>query len=66
MQNSNYPFVSCICPTYNRAKFLPYLLHIFDIQDWPKKQRELIILDDSPSSNEDIINVNKKDNRYFV
>ena len=67
MNNLNYPFVSCICPTYNRAKFLPYLLHIFDIQEWPKKQRELIILDDSPTNNEDIINANKKDNnvRYI-
>ena len=67
MQNLNYPFVSCICPTYNRAKFLPYLLHIFDIQDWPKKQKELIILDDSPTNNENIINANKKDNnvRYI-
>ncbi len=58
----NYPFVSCICPTYNRRRFLPYLLHIFDSQDYPKTRRELIILDDSPESSQDIIDTYKKDN----
>jgi len=62
-----FPFVSCICPTYNRRKFLPYLLHIFDYQDYPKDRRELIIIDDSPESNQDIIDKYKKDNnvRYI-
>ncbi len=59
---SAFPFVTCICPTYNRRRFLPYLLHIFDYQDWPKDKKEFIILDDSPTSNQDIIDQYKKDN----
>ncbi len=67
MPDPTHPFVSCICPTYNRANFLPYLLHIFDSQEWPKNRRELIILDDSPTNNENIIKEHKKDNniRYI-
>jgi len=49
------PFVSCVTPTYNRRKFLPYLLYIFAYQEYPKNKRELVILDDSPTSNQDLI-----------
>ncbi len=58
---SGQPLVSCICPTYNRRRFLPYLIHIFETQEWPKDKKELIILDDSPESNQDIIDKYKKD-----
>lgn len=49
------PFVSVVCPTYNRREFLPYLLYIWQYQDYPADKRELIILDDSPASNADLI-----------
>jgi hypothetical protein len=49
------PFVSVVCPTWNRREFLPYLLYIFQYQDYPADKRELIILDDSAQSNEDLI-----------
>lgn len=49
------PFVSVVCPTWNRRAFLPYLLYIFQYQDYPADRRELIILDDSEQSNEDLI-----------
>lgn len=49
------PFVSVVCPTYNRREFLPYLLYIWQYQDYPADKRELIILDDSPVSNADLI-----------
>jgi len=49
------PFVSVVCPTYNRREFLPYLLYIWQYQDYPADKRELIIVDDSPTSNADII-----------
>lgn len=49
------PFVSVVCPTWNRREFLPYLLYIFQYQDYPADKRELIILDDSEHSNEDLI-----------
>ncbi len=58
---SGQPLVSCICPTYNRRRFLPYLIHMFETQEWPKDKKELIILDDSPTSNQDIIDQHKKD-----
>lgn len=49
------PFVSVVCPTWNRRAFLPYLLYIFQYQDYPADKRELIILDDSEHSNDDLI-----------
>jgi len=49
------PFVSVVCPTWNRRAFLPYLLYIFQYQDYPADKRELIILDDSTHSNADLI-----------
>lgn len=62
------PFVSCICPTYNRREFLPHLLYMYDYQTYPADRRELVILDDSPTSNEDIINalpIDKKKNIIY-
>ena len=55
-------FVSCICATYNRRRFLPYLIHVYKSQTYPANKRELVILDDSPTSNEDIIQEFKKAN----
>ncbi len=49
------PFVSVICPTYNRRQFLPNLIHQFNYQTYPQEYMELVILDDSPESNADII-----------
>lgn len=49
------PFVSVVCPSYNRREFLPYLLYIYQYQDYPADRRELIILDDSQRSNEDLV-----------
>ena len=54
------PFVSCLTPTYNRRKFLPYLLDIFRRQTYPVDRRELVILDDSDQSNQDLIDEFKK------
>lgn len=49
------PFVSVVTPTCNRRAFLPYLLYMFQYQDYPADRRELVILDDSPESNADLI-----------
>jgi glycosyltransferase involved in cell wall biosynthesis len=49
------PFVSCVCPTYERRKFLPNLLDMFQRQSYPTDRRELILLDDSIQSNQDLI-----------
>jgi glycosyltransferase involved in cell wall biosynthesis len=52
---TEFPFVSVICPTWERRAFLPYLLYLFQYQDYPADKRELVILDDSAQSNEDLI-----------
>lgn len=49
------PLVSCICPTYNRRRFLPWLLRIFEAQTYPAERLELVILDDSDASNQDLV-----------
>ncbi|MDK9357989.1 glycosyltransferase family 2 protein [Lelliottia sp. V106_10] len=54
-KNTEHPFVSVICPTWDRRAFLPYLLYLFQYQDYPADKRELVILDDSAESNEDLI-----------
>lgn len=51
------PFVSVVCPSYNRREFLPYLLYIYQYQDYPADRRELIIVDDSPHSSQDLVDM---------
>lgn len=60
-----HEFVSVITPTYNRRKFLPMLIHLYKNQTYPKESRELIILDDSPTSNEDLIPTDFPNIRYY-
>lgn len=43
-----YPFVSCICPTFNRIAKLEEMLESFLRQDYPGR-KELIILNDCPA-----------------
>lgn len=59
------PFVSVVTPTYNRRHFLPMLIHLYQAQTYPADRRELVILDDSPTSNEDIIPKNDMSIRYI-
>jgi glycosyltransferase involved in cell wall biosynthesis len=59
------PTVSVITPTYNRRLFLPMLIHLYREQSYPKELRELIILDDSPESNEDLIPKDDTSIRYY-
>jgi len=46
------PFVSCICPTYNRCPDYQWLVEeaveSFLRQDYPADRRELIVLSDAP------------------
>lgn len=39
-------FVSVITPTFNRRKFLPYLIECYMSQTYPKERMEWIVLDD--------------------
>lgn len=63
--NMSRPFVSVVTPTYNRRDFLPYLLHQYNYQTYPEHKRELIVLDDSPTSNEDLFPKNNSNIRYI-
>ena len=63
---SNLPFVSCLTPTFERRKFLPVLLDIFKRQTYPVDKRELIILDDSKTSNQDLIDSFQKVNPTVI
>ena len=40
------PFVSVLTPTYNRRRFIPYLIKCFKEQKYPQNRMEWIILDD--------------------
>lgn len=54
-RSGSRPFVSVICPTYNRRRFLPNLFQQFLYQTYPQEFMELIIVDDSLESNADIV-----------
>lgn len=58
------PFVSVITPTWERRAFLPYLIYMFQYQDYPADRRELVILDDSACSSQDLIDqINRTQHR---
>jgi len=41
-----FPFVSVVTPTYNRKRFIPYLIECYKSQTYPKDKMEWIIYDD--------------------
>ena len=45
--SSELPFVSCLCPTYQRPESLENSIACFLAQDYPPDRRELIVLDDA-------------------
>lgn len=51
---NNKPFVSVCTPTYNRRKFIPYLIECFKGQTYPKEKIEWIIVDDGSDCVEDL------------
>lgn len=53
MIENELPLVSCIMPTYNRRKFIPYAIEYFLRQDYNNK--ELIIIDDGADVVEDLV-----------
>ena len=50
----SHPFVSVITPTYNRRRFLPYLIQCYLQQTYPKERMEWIILDDGEDCVKDV------------
>ena len=65
MSTSTRPFVSVVTPTYNRREFLPTLIHLYKQQTYPHNMMELVILDDSDESNEDLIPKDDPSIRYY-
>jgi glycosyltransferase involved in cell wall biosynthesis len=51
---STTPFVSVVTPTYNRRKFIPYIIKCYKEQTYPKDRMEWIILDDGDQSVADL------------
>ena len=45
--SNEFPFVSCLCPTYRRPNLLENSIACFLAQDYPADRRELIVLDDA-------------------
>lgn len=54
------PFVSVLCPTYDRQELLWIVVDQYRRQDYPSRRRELIILDDSPKRSTKLENVEKE------
>ena len=50
---TSQPLVSCIMPTYNRRRFVPLAIRYFLAQDY--RYKELLILDDSDDSVDDLV-----------
>jgi len=48
------PFVSVLTPTYNRRRFIPYIIQCFKSQEYPQYRMEWIILDDGSDKVEDL------------
>ena len=51
---STYPFVSVVTPTYNRRRFIKYLIECYSSQTYPKDKMEWIIYDDGLDKVEDL------------
>ena len=49
-----YPFVTVVTPTYNRRKFIPHLIAIYNSQTYPKDKMEWLIYDDGTDKVEDL------------
>jgi|UniRef100_A0A6C0BYG2 hypothetical protein len=48
------PFVSICTPTYNRRKFIPFLIKCYQSQTYPRELMEWVIIDDGEDSVEDL------------
>ncbi len=53
-KDPNFPFVSVITPTYNRRRFIPYLIECYKAQTYKQNRMEWIILDDGQDKVKDL------------
>jgi glycosyltransferase involved in cell wall biosynthesis len=54
MQKNKTPIVSVITPTYNRRRFIPFLIKAYEQQTYPHAHMEWIILDDGQDKVKDL------------
>lgn len=66
MAFSSKPFVSVVTPTYNRRRFIPFLLECFKEQDYPMSRMELVILDDGSDKIKDLIDTSGLTNIRYI
>jgi glycosyltransferase involved in cell wall biosynthesis len=50
-----YPFVTICTPTYNRRKFIPFLIECIKYQSYPSDKIEWVIIDDGTDKIEDLV-----------
>ena len=54
-KSATKPFVSILTPTYNRRKFIPFLIACIKDQTYPKERIEWVVFDDGSDSIEDLL-----------
>ena len=62
----NNPFVSVVTPTYNRRRFIPYLIECYKSQTYPKERMEWIIYDDGTEPVKDLFENLKLPNIRYI
>jgi glycosyltransferase involved in cell wall biosynthesis len=61
------PLVSVLTPTYNRRRFIPWLIECFKAQEYPQEKMEWIILDDGTDKVGDLFAASGLTNvRYYA
>ena len=60
------PFVSVVTPTYDRRRFIPYMIKCFKAQDYPMDKMEWIILDDGYDKVKDLFDSSGLSNVRYV
>jgi glycosyltransferase involved in cell wall biosynthesis len=61
-----FPFVSILTPTYNRRKFIPWLIKCYNSQKYPKNRMEWIIFDDGTDSVRDLFEKENIPNLRYI
>lgn len=59
-EDKNFPFVTVVTPTYNRRRFIPFLIEMYKNQDYKKERMEWIILDDGQDKVKDLFEAASK------
>lgn len=55
---------SIIIPTYNNSEYLKVCLHSLLLQDFPKSEYEIIVVDDASTKNTSKFGINDNDASY--